>query len=156
MGLRDGLKNSFKDGALSPFNVSRWIGTDNIKASSRTVQDLYKDLYKKELVGSGVKKETFEEAMIRLGLTEADIQKRMALSRKRLVIYALFGVFTVGYMIYLFAIHQFSASFLCLIILLLLLTYCFKEHFQYYQMKRRKLGCSIKEWLRDLFRGNAQ
>ncbi len=54
------------------------------------------------------------------------------------------------YMLYLFIQGYWLAALLTASILLAIIAHAFKYHFWRYQLYKKKLGCSFKEWLKDL------
>lgn len=147
-----GVKNVIKKGLFSGLNMKRWIGLEQIKENGKTIGGLFKGLLGNKKADE-VRKETFEESMRRFQMTEEDLQKRMQ-SAVRLVTFCLIGsVAIIIYMFYLFYNAQIVASFVCMMLSVLLLAYAFREHFNLFQMKKRRLGCSVKEWFQDTFMG---
>lgn len=143
-----GLKNTIKKGLFSGYNVKKWVGLDEVKRSGRTIKNLYSDLYGSEAKSAQSKApQSFEQAVKQYGLTEQDIQKRM---KTHLIVaiccfIAIFPVFI--YALYLFfAKVMILPGFVALMVSFLLSAYAFREHFNYFQMKQRRLGCSVKEW----------
>jgi len=153
MGIMQSLKDSMQGGLLSPFNLRRWIGGDNIKNSSRTVHSIYKGLYQDPKTSPIPHQgETFDQYIQRMGISEEEVQKRIIFSQKRILLYLALSTIVLIYMSYLYATGFTRAALLTTILLVVLLTYTFKEHFQYYQLKRRKLRSSLKEWFFDFFK----
>jgi len=153
------FKDRVKSGLKKNFDIKAWIGLNSIKRSGSTIRDLYRDVFqttrRKKDGETAAPALSFEESMAKYGLTEADIQKKMSFSLLILRVYMLLFAVMLAYMIYLFVVGQLTAGFFVLVLLLLLLSYIFKEHFNYFQMKQRRLGCSFKEWFNALVRGGA-
>ena len=57
------------------------------------------------------------------------------------------------YALYLFTQGYILIGLVGISVLLLLLANAFKYHFWRYQLLRKKLGCTFKEWFSDLIRG---
>ncbi len=148
-----GFKKVVKKGFFSGFNAKRWVGMDQIKRSGGTVKDLYADLYKKK--GDEVpRKETFEECVQRYGLSEKDIQKKMKIFQLLAVGFFIGSFFVFAYTVFLFSTGMFLAGMVSLMLTFLLWAYAFREHFNYYQMKQRRLGCTVQEWFSSIVKGN--
>lgn len=145
-----GLKNVVKKGLFSGLNVKRWAGVDQIKQNGVIIGRLFTNVFCYRTNKNSVK-ESFEECMRRFNMTEEDLQKRMKASVK-IVTFCLIGAILIFiYMIYLITLHQLLSGFVCLTLTFLLLAYAFREHFNLYQMKQRRLGCSVREWFKSTF-----
>ena len=64
-----------KKGVTTGWNFSAWIGTKDIKKNAVLIKELSQSAFSPEKRGQGPKKETFEQAMQRLKMTEANLQK---------------------------------------------------------------------------------
>lgn len=149
-----GLRRFVKKQAQSNFNVKKWIGFDQVKRTGGFISETYRDLYQQGKT-DGVK-ETFEDAMRRYNLSEADLQRRMKSSLMIARICTIFGGVVLLYTFYLFALSDMISGLLTLAFSALMLVYGFREHFNYYQMKQRRLGCSVSEWFRSLYSKDTQ
>jgi intracellular multiplication protein IcmV len=130
-------------------NVREWLALNEIMFYARLIKDAWKDLLH---LGKRDKtiptNETFEEAMLRLQISEEEISKR----RKYFFYYFLiYGFVTIAAIIYWIHLLNSKSSFLALvvgfIISIMMLVYTAKEHYWYMQMKLRKLNCTYKDWL---------
>lgn len=97
-----------------------------------------------------VREETFEEALIRLNLTEQDIEKRESEFKRLVIIFALIGLGVLLYFIYAVTQKAWIASLGSIGIFLVVLAQLFRYHFWLFQIRQKRLGCTFKEWLRDL------
>jgi intracellular multiplication protein IcmV len=108
---------------------------------------LIKDTFKQQQAEIS---ETFEEAMIRLNLTEQDLKERKK-EFKRLFI--IFSIISVVIFLYSVAIavtkHNIGGFFMGFAVTLYALSHAFKYHFWLYQINKRKLGCTVREWFTD-------
>jgi len=123
----------------------KWLGTERLKEEGKAVKQIYGSLASK--VSAKKESITFEESMKKYNLDEAGLKVRM---RNALYITAfclLGSLFTLGYMFLEFANGLVIAGFMCVMLTLMLWVYALREHMNYFQMKRRKLGCTVKEWL---------
>jgi intracellular multiplication protein IcmV len=92
--------------------------------------------------------ESFEEAVGRLNLSEKDLKdKQTALHRlSRLMCGVALIIF--GYAMYQLYYGGYRATIYSLAIMLIALALAFRYHFWYFQIKERKLGCTLKEWFK--------
>lgn len=132
-------------------NFPAWMGLNQILSTAKGIKNTAKGLV--ETTSKPVHDETFKEAIKRLHLSEKDIQQRQKTFYRNALIYAGIGLLLLGYAIYLVIGSHFAASFLSLVLFVLALALAFKQHFYYFQMKQRKLGCTVQDWLSAFFRG---
>jgi len=136
MGIIRGFKNIVKNA----------IGVEQIKSQTASLKNLAEDLLKPK---QSTHQETFEEALVRLNLTEADVQKK-AIEFKRLsTIFGFLAVALLAYLIYMIFEKALVASLGTFGVLLVIMGQWFRCHFWLYQIRARKLGCSFKDWLRE-------
>lgn len=91
--------------------------------------------------------ESFEEALVRLNLTEDDVQSRIKEFSRLAMIFMIMAVLSFIYSTYNAAMGSISGFLLGFIVTLIVLCRVFYFHFWLFQLKQRKLGCSVKEWL---------
>ncbi|MCD6046222.1 MAG: icmV, partial [Gammaproteobacteria bacterium] len=94
-------------------NVPAWMGWDIIKSSSRYVYNLGKGLFVPQKAPNN---ETFQEALARLQLTEADLKVRQQEFMRLFLIYAAMGIVIVLYSMYLFYKLSFMGGLLTLVV----------------------------------------
>ncbi len=129
------------------FRVSKWFGYDSVKATSENILDIGRSIFQAEHAETS---ETFEEAMKRLNLTEADLKARITEFTKLMIIYMLVAALIFAYCLYIVFVHKnVLGFFMGFFITIYALTFAFRYHFWIYQIKHRKLGCSIREWFMD-------
>ncbi len=125
------------------FNVRAWIDFDRIKSFTLYLVAGFKKMFVPQKNPPG---ETFEDAMIRLNINEKELQdKKSALYRLSLLMCAA-AVFIFAYAIYQLIYGSYRAVVISLIITLIALVLAFRYHFWYFQIKERKLGCTMQEW----------
>lgn len=139
------VKDVFKVSRKTFFNPKAWIGYDLLKDQTRTIWSFVKTAT--ATAAPPENPETFEEAMQRLELSEADVQS----TANRYLTYAccFIALTAVNFMyaVYLLFHHKaFLGLVLGLAVCALLLAQAFRYHFWYFQIKNRKLGCTIEEW----------
>jgi len=90
--------------------------------------------------------ETFEEAMVRLDLTEAQLEKQKKSFFRQSLFFFLGSVGLILFSFYRLYILQLVPGALGLFLSGVVLAYAFRAHFWYFQIKHRKLGCTFAEW----------
>lgn len=117
-----------------------------------------------QFIETGVKKifvpspsrpvETFEEAQARMKLTDADLAARCrSLYRMSIAMACLSGALFI-YVFYHIFYGSLHAAFLTFALTLLAAALSFRYHFWYFQIKSRKLGCTLHEWFRQGLMGD--
>ena len=137
----------------SNFQFSRWMGMQEIKSNASNIRTLFNELTKYD---QSEFSETFEEAIKRLNLSEQDIATRTIYFLRLSMLYLFFALCLVAYSIYLYYVGDLIGTLMCLPIISVLLSFCFKEHFWYTQMKHRRLGMNFRNWLDCLLKGEVR
>lgn len=127
-------------------NIRYWSDYDRTKAGFLYLKQGFQKLFVPQ---KAQRADDFEEAVKKMNLTELDLSSRMnslwRLSILMVVVASLIFVFAVYH---LFSGH-FSAALLSLVVMSIALVLAFRYHFWYFQIKQRKLGCTIKEWFHN-------
>jgi intracellular multiplication protein IcmV len=147
-----GFKSILKKGVSGGVSPKQWIGFGQIKGDTVKVSKIAKAVFKREKHTE--RKETFEEAMKRFDLSEDDIKKRMKTSKQLVFIFLGISALLAFYMTYQWVSGHFIGGFICMVLMSLILSYAFREHFNLFQMRQRRLGCTCKEWLKSTFKGS--
>lgn len=130
----------------SMFNVSKWFAWGEVVASSKIFFSIAKGVLKRP--SEKALEETFEEAVQRLHLTEEDIKYRQKALFRNAAIFLGMSAILLIYTIYLLTKAHILAFFMGLLLTALVLTFAYREHFWYTQVKYRKLGLDFKTWRR--------
>ncbi len=142
-------KYGFRRYVKSLLNVSAWMGSSGLKHSAGQIKKMYTEITspkKSSIV------ETFEEAVVRLELSEKDIIKTCNTFYWRAFIYMCISCVGIGYFVFLWYTKHYEALLSCLAFCSLIISFCFRESFWYTQMKYRRLGFTFGEWLRAVFK----
>jgi len=127
------------------FNPSGWLGWDNLKSVNANLWSSVKPLYEKQ---QPAREETFEEAIVRLGMNDADVLHAAKNYRYYALGFLLLGLASFTYAFYLLFSHgSISGCLLGFATTALFFSQTFKYDFWAFQMRRRKLGASAEEWL---------
>ena len=140
MGSRYGVKDFLK----SFVNFPAWMGASHLKRTADDISKMSKELF--TLQHASVREETFEEAVLRFNLSEADLAQRQRAFGRLAALY-LFICFCLGvYAVYLWHKHDFLSVLMTLVLMMVAASFAFKEHFWYVQMRQRRLGLTPKDW----------
>lgn len=138
------IKDVFKISRKTFFNPSAWLGLHELTGYTRLISSTLKTAFTPD---KSQRVETFEQALERLNVTEADLQH----NAQRYQLYAwIFIALSVGACLasfyYLFHHGTLAGWCLAMVVAALLAVNAFRFDFWYFQIKHRKLGCSLHEW----------
>ena len=144
-----GIGKSLKNGVSSGFRVKRWLGVDTIKNNGLFIVRIFKGIFNARKTAPI--HENFDQAMVRMNLTDADLAKRVR-SGRYLVWFCLgLAMALAVYMVCLFYGGQIVAGSMCFMLMLTMMVYAYREHFNIFQIKQRRLGCTYREWFKYIF-----
>lgn len=125
-------------------NISSWLGYQSIKSSTKSLINDSKTSFNVE---HSALAETFEEAIARLNITEEELQTRkIEFTRLFLMFFTIAGgIFLYGLIIAI-TYKNLIGFFISIGLCVFAMSQAFKYHFWSYQIKARRLGCSIKDW----------
>jgi len=133
----------------SLFDFRPWMGASNISRNARGITDSFSDLKKAR---DSTRAETYEEAIARMKLTEADVLKRKRQCLRSAWIYFSLALVLFLYGIYLLFQLVLTGVFMAWILSAVATVMMYRESFWYMQMKKKKLGCTFKEWTQFILR----
>ena len=130
----------------SRFKVRDWIDWSRIKSGGQYIAKGAKQVFfytpKRPI-------ESFSEAQLRMKLSDESLASRgRSLWRISMMMLCLSVVLFI-YSIYHFFWGTIHSGILTLSLTMLSLAFAFRYHFWYFQITRRKLGCSFSDWFRE-------
>lgn len=131
-------------GRLFDTRVDKWMSWDYLSETTSRIKTTITSLARPEQAKFH---ESFEEAMIRLGLTEMDLQKRQTEFMRLFILFVIIGLGIIGYAVYMAYKGYFGACLISFCLAGFSFAQAFKWHFWLFQIRHRKLGCTIQEWL---------
>ena len=143
-----GLFKVVKKSVTSGLNVKEWVGYSQLKENTSILGRLFKGVFKRPKSEAIV--ESFDEAVQRLDLSEDDLKQRMKTAKQVVLFCGSAAVLIFFYMFYIFSQGQFLSGLICLMLTVLMSLYTIREHFNLYQMRQRRLGCSFEEYVSSL------
>lgn len=138
-------RKGFRFWARSVFNVPRWVGWDDLRRNAANISTLCRHLFRYK--ASVAYRESFEEAVARMGLSEEDIMGLARAFQRRAWLFLTVFFLSLLYHAVLIYYHRWEAAIVMLSIDFMVWAFWFREHFWYTQIKQRRLGLSFKEWL---------
>jgi len=137
------------------FNIRAWSDWDR----AQSISNYFLGTLRRLFVPQPVKKanaKSFDDIVTELKLSDKAI-KAKAMALKRLCIFMLcLAVSFYGYGMYQLLYGSILAVILSLVLMLISLSLAFRYHFWYFQIERRKLGCTLSEWFKETFMGENQ
>lgn len=127
-------------------NIRYWSDWDRVKAFTSYLANGFKRLF---VPSQATAAESFDEVIARMNITETDLTlKQKALLRLSIVMVAVAGLVLmyVGYQLFW---GSFKAAIVSFVVVLIALVLAFRYHFWYFQIKKRKLGCTYEEWYKQ-------
>lgn len=142
MGFFSGVKKVA--GSLVDVRVDRWFSFSYVKDSTLGLKNTLTAVFLPKYPRYS---ETFDEAVDRLNLNEQTLKKR----QREFILLVFFFLFLslslIAYAIYWATQKTLSPVLICFALCAFCLAQAFRFHFWYFQMKHRKLGCTLNEWL---------
>ena len=125
------------------FNVRYWADWDRMKAYTLYLGTAIKNLFVPQ---NNEASESFEEAQKRMHISDsAMLVKQKSLFRLSLLMLVI-AMLLFAYALYHLILGNFLAFILSLVVMMIAGVLAFRYHFWYFQIKERKLGCTISEW----------
>lgn len=94
-----------------------------------------------------------EDVMIKFSLSEKDIQIRMKSFFRMGILLLIVSLLIFAYTLYYLLYQEYLVVIVGTVVTLLALSFAFRYHFWYFQLKKGKLGCTFKEWFREAILG---
>lgn len=140
------IRDIFKISRKTFFDPSRWIDYEGLKTQNKGLWAMTKDLF---VVEKPTHKETFAQAMKRLGLTKENIQETQSFYQRYALFFFILGLLIFFFSFYLLFAHVSISGWL---LGLGATAFCgamaFRYDFWAFQIKHRKLGCTFNEWFK--------
>ncbi len=139
-----GIRSFFTKGLN--FRPDKWLSLDYVQDTFVRTRLILHDL----VVPKKAKyKETFEQAMERLGLDEHDIEQRKIEFKRLYISFLVIGLAILSYGTYVLMYGQAWVTLLTAGLSLYAFSQAFRFHFWLFQLNNRKLGCTVREWFNN-------
>ena len=133
------------------FNLRSWLDWERVKVFGLYLKTAFKLLF---IPNQATETESFAVAQKRLKLSDSELVERQAGLLRLSIILVIVGIAMLVYSVYLFYTASIKGGVLGLVLMLIALVLAFRYHFWYFQMKERKLGCTIREWFKQGLMGD--
>lgn len=135
----------FAGGLIKPiFNVKGWLGYNDLKSHTINLAKTVKTGFRPQ---RATFQETFEEAMNRLNLTDADVQRMHWRYRFQFYLFIVCAALGALYFLHLLWHGHLFAALVMLAITVLTVFISLSGSFYAFQIEHKKLGCTIQEWM---------
>ncbi|OYV55539.1 MAG: hypothetical protein B7X00_00615 [Legionella sp. 21-45-4] len=132
------------------FPVLQWMNLSRLVTFFIQILGMARDVL---VIQKKAPNQTFEEARLKLGLSDAEIQAR----EMRLFFISVFmlclAMGVLGYSLYELFHSQWRSALISIVLTGLSLSFAFRYHFWFTQLKTRTLGLSFTDWCRFLLGG---
>ncbi len=128
-------------------NYKAWVSYDELNQNVSNVVGLLKRFCSLNKNQPETIQETYQEAIIRLGLSQQEEEKRRKTFWWSSMIYLAFCLLFLGYFFYLLTIGRIWVALLVTIFIGIMGLSAYREHFWYFQMTKKQLGNHFKDWL---------
>lgn len=133
------------------FNIRSWFDWDRMKTLTLFLWNGIKKFFVPQ---QATESESFAAAKKRLNLTDAELLIKQKGLLRISILMLIFAFLFFDYAIYHIYYHNFLGGILSLVVMSIALALAFRYHFWYFQIKERKLGCSIHEWYKRSIKGD--
>lgn len=138
------IRDIFKVSRKTFFNPTAWIDYEGLVNTNKIIFTQLKRVFTRPVAGTT---ETFEQALERQGMNEADVAQLISRYSLFTLCFFVCGVLVFVYAFYLlFSHHSFFQWALALAVAALFFSQAFRYDFWALQMKKRRLGLSFDEW----------
>lgn len=150
--------STIKKVLVSIINIPQWFDWGRVKSFTLFLGDLFKRLFVLQTDSSNAADTTpatdsFAVAQEKLRLTDADLLLRQkALFRLSMLMLCIASGILI-YSGYNFFHGAIKAGFISLVVMMVALALAFRYHFWCFQIKNRKLGCTLQQWFKSGLRG---
>ncbi|WP_151193504.1 hypothetical protein [Cysteiniphilum sp. JM-1] len=135
------IKSTFK--SLKKASGIHWFVNIN-----KTFLSLFRLKKAKSSIGDKETQELSQDILISLGLNEEKLTKISKRFKLYSYLFYLFSLLSIVFMVYSFVTDSVRGGLMSFALTVLLTAYAFKFHFWYFQVRSRKLGVTLKEFIK--------
>lgn len=148
-GLKMGIFRKIGNGLghVFDFRFDRWLNLKMIKDNTDFFISETKSLFSVEQQG---KTEIFENAIERLELTPDFIEKQIKRYYYMACLYLIASALLFLYGVFEALQDNLMGASICFALIVYTLSCAFRYHFWCYQMKEKRLGCTVQEWFKSI------
>ncbi len=143
MGFFSGLRKLASQ--IVDIRVDRWVDFKGNKDTGLYFLGLARSLFKSQ---PKTELEAFERVVEEKDLSDTDLAVQSEKYKTLALLFIMVAGLLLLYTIILVCFGNFMGMCISLSLTIYALSQAFRFHFWYFQIKQRKLGCSLKEWYR--------
>jgi len=125
------------------WRIGEWLGYQDLKNQANNTKRSFHRLI---TMPKASYNETFEEALARLDLSAEDVATRQQEFGRLAVFFLLLSLVLFSYGLFIAAKGDVLGFLMVVALTLYVLTQAFRYHFWLFQLRNRKLGCTLSEW----------
>ncbi len=125
------------------FKIKSWLDLDRIESGYQYVKEQASTYF---IPSTPKTNESFDLAKTRLKLSDEDLLVREKGLFRLSVIMMIAAIVIFIYSMYNLFYGYYAALLVSIVVNMLALVMAFRYHFWYFQIKNKRLGCSVHEW----------
>lgn len=137
------------------FDYKAWVDLKRTQEISNYFLNIFKKFFIPQK-SSQIVVRNLDDVIKEMGLTEDDVSKKLVTFKRMYRLMLVAALFFYVYSLYQLIYGGILSVMVAVVIAFVCLTLAFRYHFWSFQIKKRKLGCSIKEWFRESFMDGGQ
>jgi intracellular multiplication protein IcmV len=141
MAAKTKIVNFFK----KRLNFFSWSDAPRLKDYSKYIWSVVKKFF--SVRDPKQSRDDFEAVVVRLAITPEELQKKYKALLHSSIAMLVVSIIIFAYFIHTIMSKHFSAAWLSFIVFLISLSLTFRYNFLSFQIKQRRLGCNLQEWL---------
>lgn len=141
------------------FNIRSWADYDRMKSFTLYLfNGIKKMLIPQPKVNEDISasKKAFDDQFAAMNLTDQELSDRAKGLYRLSIVMCFVAVGIFGYTLYQLVQGGYRAVMVSLVLTAISLVLAFRYHFWYFQIKERRLGCTIRQWYRQGLLGDKQ
>ncbi len=132
------------------FDYKSWVDYNR----TREITYYFLNIFRKFFIPQKINKEDikpFDDVIKEMGITEEDLSKKFITFKRMYRVMLFSALFFYVYSLYQLLYGGILSVMVSVVLAFVCLALAFRYHFWYFQVKKRKLGCTIKEWFSESF-----
>lgn len=123
---------------------------------TKSMTDFFVNAFKRLFVPRKLNPEDaqkFDELVEKMALSDEDLKNRLTNFRRLYILMIVAAFFFYAYAMYQLLYGGLLSVILALVVMFVCVALAFRYHFWHFQIKHRRLGCSLTEWFKTSFMG---
>lgn len=134
----------------SVYNFKSWFGYNQVRQGTQLLSQSVQDLINTHpLAGTEYREANFNAEMARLNLSAQAVEDIKNGYFRNFLIFLALGFLLGIYSIYRFYLAQWMSGWVSMMLMIIVFCAGLMSHFWYFQIKNKKLNCTLKEWYQN-------